>query len=86
MTRTTITQKLTAAAIFFTALTAADANDTDTFLDAARSGDVAQAQSLLAGGFDVNARDDSGNTALQLRRRLRLHRDGSDPCRCRSRC
>ena len=64
MTRTTITQTLTAAAIFFTALTAAEADDTDNFLAAARSGDVAQVQSLLAGGSDVNARDDSGNTAL----------------------
>ena len=64
MTRTTITQKLTAAAIFFTALTAANANDSDTFLAAARSGDVAQVERLLAGGSHANARDNSGNTAL----------------------
>ena len=62
MTRTTITQALTAAAIFFATLTTADAGD--DFLAAARSGDVAQVQTLLADGADVEVRDASGNSAL----------------------
>ena len=63
MTRT-ITHTLTAAAIFLTTLTAADAADHEAFLAAARSGDVAQVQSLLADGADVNTSDAAGNTAL----------------------
>ena len=63
MTRT-ITHTLTAAAIFLTTLTAADAADHEAFLAAARTGDVAQVQSLLADGADVNASDAAGNTAL----------------------
>jgi hypothetical protein len=63
MTRT-ITHTLTAAAIFLTTLTAADAADHEAFLAAAYSGDVAQVQSLLADGADVNTSDAADNTAL----------------------
>ena len=66
MTRTTITHTLATVAIFAVTLSAADAADNNTFLAASRSGDVAQVQSLLADGADVNATDASGNTALHF--------------------
>ena len=66
MTRTTITHTLATVAIFAVTLSAADAADDNTFLAASRSGDVAQVQSLLADGANVNATDASGNTALHF--------------------
>ena len=79
----TLTHTLTAAAIFLTTLTAADAADHEAFLAAARSGDVAQVQSLLVDGADVNTSNAAGNTALHYACCLRFFRHRPDPRRCR---
>ncbi len=64
MPQTTIINTLRAIAILASTLTAADGADHGTFLTASRAGDVAQVQALLADGAEVNAPDDSGNTAI----------------------